>query len=133
MEEEEMDILKREIELWARFGYALREDNRILFHQMLDKCRKSEYFECVNAKGDNYSAESLFLILILEQQKMINELLERFETEEEIKNAVQDHHYKLEEIIMTPELQNKIKSHIKSEGKEVRTKFHLRLLNTRCH
>ena len=35
------------------------------------------------------------------------------ETEEEImRNAVQDHHYKAEDI-MTPELQQKIKSHIK--------------------
>ncbi|MGB7637874.1 MAG: DUF1059 domain-containing protein [Nitrososphaeraceae archaeon] len=39
------------------------------------------------------------------------------ETEQEImknaeKHAVEDHHYKLEEI-MTPELQEKIKSHIK--------------------
>ena len=39
------------------------------------------------------------------------------ETEEELmknaeQHAVQDHHYKLEEI-MTPELQEKIKSHIK--------------------
>ena len=73
--EEEMDILKTEIESWARFGYALREDNRILFHQMLDKCRKSEYFECVNAKGKNFCAESLFLILIFEQQKMISKLV----------------------------------------------------------
>jgi len=39
------------------------------------------------------------------------------ETEEEImenakQHAVQDHHYKVEEL-MTPELQQKIKSHIK--------------------
>jgi hypothetical protein len=78
MKEQETDTLKTEVESWARFGYALREDNRILFHQMLDKCQKSEYLECVNAKGENFSAESLFLILIFEQQKMINELLERF-------------------------------------------------------
>jgi hypothetical protein len=29
----------------------------------------------MNNKGENFSAESLFLILILEQQKMINELI----------------------------------------------------------
>lgn len=75
MEEEEMDTLESEIKSWSRFGYALREENRILFHEMLDKCRKSEYFECVNAKGENFSAESLFLILIFEQQKMIIELI----------------------------------------------------------
>ncbi len=73
---EKMDTLKTEIESWTRFGYALREDNGVLFRQMLDKCRKSEYLECVNAKGGNFT-ESLFLILILEQQKMINKLFER--------------------------------------------------------
>src|SRR3989442_15820208 len=34
-----------------------------------------EYIDCVSAKGENSSAESLFLILVLEQQKMINELI----------------------------------------------------------
>ena len=69
------DILTKEIESWGRFEYALREENRLLFHKMLSKCRKSEYVSCVNAKGENFSAEALFLILILEQQKMINELI----------------------------------------------------------
>jgi hypothetical protein len=69
------DILAEEIESWGRFGYALREENRLLFHEMLNRCRKSEYVSCVNAKGENFSAEALSLILILEQQKMINELI----------------------------------------------------------
>jgi hypothetical protein len=72
--EEKNNTLETEIQSWDRFEYALREENRTLFHQMLDKCRKSEYFECVNAKGENYSAESLFLLLVLEQQKMIDKL-----------------------------------------------------------
>jgi hypothetical protein len=72
---EKNNTLETEIQSWDRFEYALREENRILFQEMLDKCRKSEYFECVNAKGQNHSAELLFLILILEQQKMINELI----------------------------------------------------------
>jgi hypothetical protein len=69
------DILTKEIESWGGFEYALREENRILFHKMLSKCRKWEYIDCVNAKGENFSAESLFLILIFEQQKMINALI----------------------------------------------------------
>ena len=73
--EEERDILETEIRSWDRFGYALREGNRVLFQEMLGKCRKSKYFECVNAKGENFTAESLFLILILEQQRMINGLI----------------------------------------------------------
>jgi hypothetical protein len=38
---------------------------------MLSECKKEEYFDCVNKKGKSLAAESLFLILILEQQKMI--------------------------------------------------------------
>ena len=75
--EENKDILEAEIQSWNGFEYALREENAILFHDMLEKCRKNEYFECVNSKGQNYSAESLFLILILEQQKIIHELIDK--------------------------------------------------------
>jgi hypothetical protein len=50
-------------------------ENRILFHEMLDKCRRSEYSDCVITKGENFAAESLFLILIFEQQKIIKELV----------------------------------------------------------
>ena len=70
------DILTKEIELWRGFGYALREENRILFDKMLSKCKKREHIDCVNAKGENFSTEALFLILIFEQQKMISELIE---------------------------------------------------------
>jgi hypothetical protein len=69
------DILTKEIESWGGFEYALREENRILFDKMLSKCRKREYTDCVNGKGENFSAEALFLILIFEQQKMISELI----------------------------------------------------------
>ena len=69
------DILTKEIESWGRFEYALREENRLLFRKMLSRSRKSEYVSCVKAKGENFSAEALFLILILEQQKMIIELI----------------------------------------------------------
>jgi len=69
------DILTEEIESLGRFEYALREQNRLLFRKMLNRCRKGEYVSCVNARGGNFSAEALFLLLILEQQKMINELI----------------------------------------------------------
>ena len=69
------DIVTEEIESWGRFGHTLREENRLLFRKMLSVCRKREYVSCVNAKGENFSAEALFLLLILEQQKMINELI----------------------------------------------------------
>ena len=37
--------------------------------------QKEQYVSCINAKGYNFSAEGLLLLLILEQQKMINELI----------------------------------------------------------
>jgi hypothetical protein len=69
------DILTKEIESWNGFEYALRRENGLLFHKMLGECKKLGYSECASAKGENSSAESLFLILILQQQKMINELI----------------------------------------------------------
>jgi uncharacterized membrane protein len=68
-------ILTEEIESWGRFEYALREENRRLFRKMLSLFRKSEYVSCVKAKGENFSAEALFLLLILEQQKTIDKLI----------------------------------------------------------
>jgi hypothetical protein len=35
------------------------------------------YIAAVSTKGENYSAESLFIYLILQQQKIINELIAR--------------------------------------------------------
>ena len=43
---------------------------------MLDRCKK-DYVDCATAKGENFSAETLFLVLIFEQQKMINELIRK--------------------------------------------------------
>jgi len=33
------DILTKDIGSWLRFGYALRRENRILFEEMLDRCK----------------------------------------------------------------------------------------------
>jgi hypothetical protein len=71
------DILTKEIRSWRDFGYALRKENRILFEQMLDKCKKKDYVDRAANKGENFSAEALFLVLIFEQQKMINELIRK--------------------------------------------------------
>ena len=57
------------------FEYALREENRILFNKMLTECKRKGYIDCAIAKGENFSAEALFLILIFEQQKMISKLI----------------------------------------------------------
>jgi hypothetical protein len=71
-------LLNREIESWNKhFGYALREENRILFNQMLSDCLTDEeqYRNAVNSKVENYSTESLFMALIFQQQKTISQLI----------------------------------------------------------
>jgi len=48
------------------FSRALREENRILFNQMLSECKTNEYYDSINSKG---AADSLFLILIFDGRK----------------------------------------------------------------
>ncbi len=76
------DIFDKEIESWKGFEYALREENKTLFNKMLSN--KEEYADCMSSKGENFSTEVLFMILIFEQQKMINKLITRLAEE---KNA----------------------------------------------
>jgi hypothetical protein len=67
-EENNNSILDEEIDSWKEhFGYALREENSILFNKMLSQCLTDEqYAKAVNTKGENYSIESLlFMALIL--------------------------------------------------------------------
>jgi hypothetical protein len=71
-----VDILVNEIESWKDFRYALREENALLFNEMLSECVQNEdYIRTVIHKGEYFSAESLFMLLVLQQQKMINELI----------------------------------------------------------
>ena len=70
------DILTKEIKLWKGFEYALREENRILFSKILSECRENkDYVRAASSKGQSFAAESLFLALILQQQKMISQLI----------------------------------------------------------
>jgi hypothetical protein len=60
----EDDSLRKEIESWKNgFAYALRADD----------CNK--YANAINAKGELFATESLFIALLLEQQKMIIKLI----------------------------------------------------------
>jgi hypothetical protein len=78
MAEEENNILPKVIESWSKFEYALREEDRILFNKMLNECQKEEeYTKAFNAKGKYNSAESLFMALIFQQQKMISNLIDK--------------------------------------------------------
>jgi hypothetical protein len=64
------DILAKEVESWKDFRCALREENALLFNGMLSECR--QIIDCIRSvisKDVYYSAESLFLLLILQQQR----------------------------------------------------------------
>jgi hypothetical protein len=75
---EEENILAKEVESWKGFEYALREPNATLFNKMLTECLENEeYASAFKTKGPQYSAESLFIALIFQQQKMINELINK--------------------------------------------------------
>jgi hypothetical protein len=70
------DILAKEIESWKDFRYALREEDALLFDKMLSECGENkDYIRTASCKGEGYSAESLFMLLVLQQQKMIKELI----------------------------------------------------------
>jgi hypothetical protein len=67
----------KEVESWKGFEYALRNPNDSLFNQMLKGCLENEeYSEAFKSKGPQFSAESLFMALIFQQQKMISGLIE---------------------------------------------------------
>jgi hypothetical protein len=66
-------ILENEIKSWSSFGEILRNENRIILHQMLEDIKV--YSESAKAKGENFSFESMCMALIIQQQKMINQLL----------------------------------------------------------
>ena len=70
------NILTKEIESWKGFEYALRQPNATLFNNMLTECLEDEeYTAAFKTKGPQDSAESLFMALIFQQQKMINKLI----------------------------------------------------------
>jgi hypothetical protein len=82
MVDDKEDLLTKEIQSWDSFKYTLREENAILFGQMLKECQREDdkkgevvqFANAVNAKGESFAAESLFMALILLQQRMINKL-----------------------------------------------------------
>jgi hypothetical protein len=71
-------ILHKVIESWNGFEYRLREKDRILFNKMLNECQKEEeYTKAFDSKGEYNSAESLFMALIFQKQKMISQLIDK--------------------------------------------------------
>jgi hypothetical protein len=75
-DEDADNTLSKEIGAWKDFEYALKEDNRLLFNRMLSECGENEdYVRVASSRDEYFSAESLFMVLILQQQKMIAELI----------------------------------------------------------
>jgi hypothetical protein len=73
-----INIFAKEIESWKDFRYALREESTLLFDEMLSECgQNKDSVRATESKGENYSTESLFMLLVLQQQKMINELIDK--------------------------------------------------------
>jgi hypothetical protein len=71
-------ILHKVIESWNGFEYRLREKDRILFNQKLNECQKEEeYTKAFDSKVEYNSAESLFMALIFQKQKMISQLIDK--------------------------------------------------------
>jgi hypothetical protein len=69
-------VLIKEIDSWSNFEYALREESRLLFKKMVSECRENEdYATAASFKDEYFSADSLFMVLILQQQNMINKLI----------------------------------------------------------
>jgi hypothetical protein len=70
------DIVAKEIDSWKGFEYALRQPNATLFNKMLTECLENEeYAAAFKTKGPQDSAESLFMVLIFQQQKLISKLI----------------------------------------------------------
>src|SRR5215211_2962588 len=62
-------ILQKELDKWKTYSDILRKPNRDLFNQMLQSSYK--YSNAIDAKGENYSTESLLMSLLFEQQHKI--------------------------------------------------------------
>ena len=81
--DQESSILSEEIKSWKKFEYALREEHALLFNRMVTECGQNcDYIKAANSKDEFFSAESLFMVLILQQQKMINELIAKLSSED---------------------------------------------------
>jgi hypothetical protein len=79
-------VLSEEIESWSNCEYALREEKRLLFNKMLSECRENEdYIRAVSSRDEFFSAESLFMVVILQQQRMINELIGKVSERKKLK------------------------------------------------
>jgi hypothetical protein len=65
----------RELDSWEGFLSGLRKPDSILFKEMLEGTRQ---YKNASKLKDGIPTETLLMILLLERQKMINQLLEKY-------------------------------------------------------
>ena len=77
------NILTKEVVSWKGFEYALRQPNASLFNKMLSEYleNKEEYASAFKSRESQRSAESLFIALIFQQQKMISKLIQQLRSD----------------------------------------------------
>lgn len=72
------NILTKEVVSWKGFEYALRQPNASLFNKMLSEyLENKESVPAFKSRESQRSAESLFIALIFQQQKMISKLIQQ--------------------------------------------------------
>ena len=74
----EKDICAKEIESWSSYEYTLRKEDSEYFHKILYECHK--YSEAINIRGGLLPTEPMIMALLLNQHKMIKNLLSIFES-----------------------------------------------------
>lgn len=80
------DIPAKKIEAWKGFEYALRQPNATLFNKMLTECLEAEeYASAFKTEGIRQSAESLFMALIFQLQKMISRLFQEIRSNQKFR------------------------------------------------
>jgi len=81
------DVLTKEIESWKGFADSLRAEDNELFAKMLNDIYK--YVAAINAKGRPFPTEPLLMAILLEQQKMIEQLIDQVKhlTEKVVKSS----------------------------------------------
>lgn len=67
------DILAKLQEQWKGYADALRQEDKVAFLTMIEKCYA--HAAAINAKGEPFPNEALLMSLVFSQYKMINWLV----------------------------------------------------------
>jgi len=69
--------LDHEIQRWRGFARALRQDDRIVFEQLMDICKN--YASATSCATRPVIFEAMAMTILLDQQKKINQLEKKLE------------------------------------------------------